>query len=200
MTDGNHRPGRPRSHDIDTAILQAAVDILAADGPAGLTMNAVAKRSGVARASIYLRFSGRDALLAASVRAAIGREPFQLTGDLLMDLRLGAGQTQAILANPDFRKVLPEIVRGLLRQPDGADAISFEIVAPNLGPIADEYRHLAAGAGLRTDIDPAVPARLIVGGLLGFLLEEGTPPSLEMAAETAEIVIDGLKSPGAPLA
>ena len=197
VTSVNHAPGRPRSHDVDTAILQAALELLAARGPEGVTMNAVAKRSGVARASIYLRFPGRDALLAATVRAAIGRDPFVLTGDLRADLRLGAGQTQAILANPDFRKVLPEIVRGLLRQPDGADAISFEIVAPNRGPIADEYRRLAAGSGLRTDIDPGLPARLIVGGLLGYLLEEGTPPTPEMAAETAEIVIDGLKSPTA---
>ena len=195
MTDGTHTPGRPRSHDVDTAILQAAVDLLAAHGPEGVTMNAVAKRSGVARASIYLRFHGRDVLLAATVRAAIGRDPFVLTGDLLTDLRLGAGQTQAILANPDFRNVLPEIVRGLMRQPDGADAISFDIVAPNLERIADEYRRLAAGAGLRTDIDPNLPARLIVGGLLGFLLEEGAPPTPKMAAEIAEIVIEGLKSP-----
>ncbi len=48
---------------------------------------------------------------------------------------------------------------------------------------------------MRTDIDPNLPARLIVGGLLVFLLEEGTPPTPEMAAEIAEIVIDGLKSP-----
>src|SRR5688572_6688496 len=151
MTDGNHTPGRPRSHDVDTAILRAAVDLLAAHGPEGVTMNAVARRSGVARASIYLRFPGRDALLTATVRAAVGREPFPLTGDLPTDLRLAAGQAQAILANPDFRKALPEIVRGLLRPPDGPDAISFEIVAPNRVPIADEYARLAAAAGLRTD-------------------------------------------------
>src|SRR5688500_5827692 len=193
MTSGNHTPGRPRSQDVDTAILKAAVDLLAAHGPEGVTMNAVAKRSGVARASIYLRFQGRDAFLNATVRAAVGREPFPLTGDLPTDLRLVADQAHAILTNPDFRKALPEIVRGLLRQPDGPTATSFEVVAPNRVPISDEYRRLAAEAGLRADIDPDLPGRLILGSLLGFLLEEGMPPSAEMAAETAEIVIDGLR-------
>lgn len=195
MQRENHALGRPRSQDVDAAILQAALELLAARGPEGLTMNAVAKRSGVARASIYLRFPGRDALLAATVRGAIGREPFPLTGDLKTDLRLVAGQAQATLANPGFRKVFPEIVRGLLRQPDGIDAISYDTVAPNRVPIADEYRRLAAEAGLRTDIDPDLPARLILGSLLVRLLEEGVPPTPEVAAETAEIVIDGLQSP-----
>ncbi len=198
MTTGNHTPGRPRSHDVDSAILQAALELLAARGPEGVTMNAVATRSGVARASIYLRFPGRDALLSATVRAAIGRDPFPLTGDLKADLRLVAGQAQAILANPGFRRVFPEIVRGLLRQPDGVDAITFETVGPNRAPIAEEYRRLAAGAGLRADIDPDLPARLILGGLLVYLLAEGVPPTPEMAAETAELVIDGLKSRGSP--
>ena len=67
-------------------------------------------------------------------------------------------------------------------------------VAPNRVPIADEYRRLAAGAGLRTDIDPDLPARLILGSLLVFLLAEGVPPTPERAAETAEIVIDGLRA------
>jgi AcrR family transcriptional regulator len=194
MTSGSHAPGRPRSLEVDTAILEAALEIFAARGPEGLTMNAVARRSGVARASIYLRFPGRDALLTATVRAAVGREPFPLTGDLRTDLRLVGGQAQAILSNPGFREALPEIVRGLLRQPDGTDAIRFEIVAPNRVPIADEYRRLAAGAGLRTDIDPDLPAHLILGSLLGFLLAEGVPPTPERAAETAEIVIDGLRA------
>ncbi len=197
VTSVNHAPGRPRSHDVDAAILQAALELLAAHGPEGVTMNAVAKASGVARASIYLRFPGRDALLAATVRAAIGREPFPLTGDLAADLRLVAGHAQAILANPGFRMVFPEIMRGLLRQPDGTDAISFETVGPNRVPIAEEYRRLAAGAGLRTDIDPDLPARLILGSLLVYLMAEGVPPTPEIAAETAETVIDGLRSPAA---
>ena len=51
VTSVNHAPGRPRSHDVDAAILQAALELLAAHGPEGVTMNAVAKavggRSGV---------------------------------------------------------------------------------------------------------------------------------------------------------
>src|SRR6266498_1497376 len=134
----SHLPGRPRSHEVDDAILRSAVELLATRGPDGLTINAVARRSRVARASIYLRYPGRDALLAATLRAAIGREPFPLSGDIETDLRRTADQVQAILATPSFRPVLPEVVRGLLRQPAGDAGITYDMVSPNRTPIAAE--------------------------------------------------------------
>jgi len=194
----NHSPGRPRSHGIDMAILGAAVALLASKGPDGLTINAVARRSGVARASIYLRYPSTAALMAATLRAAIGREPFPLSGDLETDLRSAGAQVQAILANPGFRAVLPEVVRGLLRQPAGPDAISYDMVSPNRRPIADEYRRQAAGAGLRTDVDPDLVGCVIVGTMLMFLLAEGVPPTPEMASQTVEIILAGLKVGAAP--
>jgi AcrR family transcriptional regulator len=195
MEIDNHAPGRPRSHDVDAAILKAAVELLARKGPDGLTINAVARRSGVARASIYLRFPGREALLAATIRRAMGREPYPLSGNLERDARTGAAQTQAILATPSFRAVLPELVRGFLRQADGENAISFELVAPNMRPLADEYRRQAAISGFRDDIDPELPGMLIVGTLLLSLLVDGVPATPAMAAQTVEIVLAGLKVP-----
>ena len=192
--DTNSHPGRPRSQDVDEAILKAAVELLAAKGPDGLTINAVARRSGVARASIYLRYPGREALLAATLRRAIGRDPYPLSGNLETDLRHAGVQAQAIMATPSFRAVLPEIVRGLLRQPDGADAISFDLVAPNLRPLADEYERLAPQAGFRADLAPDLPAIVIVGTMLLSLLVHGTPPTPETAARTVELVLAGLKA------
>jgi AcrR family transcriptional regulator len=197
METDNHAPGRPRSHDVDEAIIGAALELLATQGPDGLTINAVARRSGVARASIYLRYPGRHALLAATVAAAIGREPFPLTGDLEADLRLAGGQAQAVLANSSFRAVLPEVVRGMLHQADSADGITYDMVAPNRGPIVEEYQRLAASSGLRTDIHPDLVTVMIVGSVLMMLLADGIPPTPEEANEAVEIIIAGLKVPPA---
>lgn len=191
--EGRHLPGRPRSHDVDGAILDAAVELLAAKGPESVTINAVARRSGVARASIYLRYPSRQAMLAAALRAAIGREPYLLTGDIEADLRQGAAQAQAIFATPSFRAILPEVVRGLLQQAGESNGISSDMVAPNRRPIAESYRRSAAAAGLRTDVDPDLPFRMILGGVLMTLLADGVPPSEEAARQIADLVISGLK-------
>ena len=191
----NQTPGRPRSADVDASILKAAVELLANKGSDGLTINAVARRSGVARASIYLRYPSTHALMAAALRAAIGRDPAVVSGDLEADLRQAAVQAQAILANPSFRDVLPEVVRGLLRQPDGSDSISFDLVGPGLRPLADEYQHQAAQSGFRADIAPDLPGLLIVGALLLSLLADGIPPSPKEGEQIVELVLGGLRAP-----
>ena len=196
--ENHHVPGRPRSHDVDAAILDAAVQLLAAKGPDGVTINAVARRSGVARASIYLRYPSRQVMLAAALRAAIGREPYRLTGEIEADLRQGAQQAQAIFATSSFRAVMPEVVRGLLQQAGGADGITSDMVAPNRRPIAEAYRRSAAAAGLRTDIDPDLPFKMILGAVLMSLLADGVPPTNAEAALIADVVINGLRADDVP--
>ena len=192
--ENHHVPGRPRSHDVDAAILDAAVQLLAAKGPDGVSINAVARRSGVARASIYLRYPSRQVMLAAALRAAIGREPYRLTGEIEADLRQGAQQAQAIFATPSFRAILPEVVRGLLQQAGEAEGITSDMVAPNRRPIAEAYLRTAAAAGLRTDVDPDLPFKMILGAVLMSLLADGVPPTPGEAAQIADLVINGLQA------
>ncbi|MBO8194874.1 TetR/AcrR family transcriptional regulator [Streptomyces oryzae] len=54
---------RPPRFDTDQ-LLDAAVRLAAAAGPAGVTMAAVAKEAGAPSGSLYHRFAGRNALLA----------------------------------------------------------------------------------------------------------------------------------------
>ncbi|HET6287405.1 MAG TPA: TetR/AcrR family transcriptional regulator [Amycolatopsis sp.] len=56
--------GRPPRHTADD-FLDAAVRVFAAEGISGVTMSAVAREVGAPSGSIYHRFPGRPALLAA---------------------------------------------------------------------------------------------------------------------------------------
>lgn len=64
MTSAEQRsPGRPRNPDIDRRILDAALDLYAQRGWSGLTMDEVARRAGVGKAALYLRWSSKEDLL-----------------------------------------------------------------------------------------------------------------------------------------
>ncbi|MGW4891795.1 helix-turn-helix domain-containing protein [Kitasatospora sp. NPDC004240] len=63
---------RPPRYD-DTVLLDAAVRIAAASGPAAVTMAAVAKESGAPNGSVYHRFPQRAVLLAELWLRSVGR-------------------------------------------------------------------------------------------------------------------------------
>ena len=63
-------PGRPRNPVVDQAILRAALQLFIEHGVAGASIERIAKRAGVAKTSVYRRWSSREALLAQAIEAA----------------------------------------------------------------------------------------------------------------------------------
>jgi AcrR family transcriptional regulator len=60
--------GRPRSAEASRGILRAVVDLIAEERSIGaVTVEAVAERSGVSKATIYRRWSSREELIGAAV-------------------------------------------------------------------------------------------------------------------------------------
>ncbi|MEU4364016.1 TetR/AcrR family transcriptional regulator [Promicromonospora sp. NPDC023987] len=62
-------PGRPRDVGADTAVLTAALDLVAEAGVDGVSIEQVAKRAGVARTTVYRRYATRDDLVIAALVA-----------------------------------------------------------------------------------------------------------------------------------
>lgn len=73
---------------METRVYSVVVLVFAEKGWAGFTLDEVARRSGVGKASVYLRWRDKRELLLAAMRARL--EPFQgwtHTGDLRADLK-----------------------------------------------------------------------------------------------------------------
>ncbi|TQM31154.1 TetR/AcrR family transcriptional regulator [Nocardia bhagyanarayanae] len=89
--------GRPPKHDADR-LLDAAAELLAAGGPAAVTMSAVAKAVGAPSGSVYHRFPDRPALLAALWNRTLSRFRDELLAVLTLEppeeaIRRGARAT-----------------------------------------------------------------------------------------------------------
>jgi len=79
-------PGRPRDPGVDRRIAQAALDLFADAGWAAFSMEAVARRAGVGKASLYLRWSSKEAMLTDAVTWRLARVADVDTGTLRGDL------------------------------------------------------------------------------------------------------------------
>jgi len=92
VTIGAAHAGRPRDPGVDRRVADAAVALFGEAGWAGFSVEAVAKRACVGKASIYLRWPTKEALLVEALRRRVGIIAEVDTGSLRGDLVRLAGQ------------------------------------------------------------------------------------------------------------
>jgi len=146
---------------VDRRISQAALDVFGEAGWAGFAMETVARRAGVGKASLYLRWSSKEALLTDAVTERMSRVTDVDTGTLRGDLAGLAVQMLDLYTGPSSRAALRLTVE--------ADAI------PGVAGHYDAIRRshvLAARAIVRRGIDrgelsPDAPVTLLLDTLTG---------------------------------
>ncbi len=85
---GTRGPGRPRSERARQAVLDATLALAAELGPAGLSMEAIARRSGVSKETLYRWWRSKtEVVLDALAEQAQATIPLPDTGTLHGDLQ-----------------------------------------------------------------------------------------------------------------
>jgi len=186
--------GRPRRAAIDAAIIRAAVELMTEGGVDATTLTGVAQRAGVARATVYLRWPTRSALIGAAARAAVGGQVLPLTGVIEEDIRGAAAFMQRVFELPSTAAMLPEIIRGVLANPP---ELSFDAVAPRRREFARLYTEAAGTSGFDTSVDPHLPFDILLGAALVHLFATRRSMSAAEAERLGEVVTRGLRA-GAP--
>ncbi len=87
-TTPRSRRGRPRTPGAEDRLFSAALEEYGEHGWAGFTMDAVARRAGVGKSTIYLRWRDKDELLSDAVAQRRPHNGLVDTGSLRGDLQL----------------------------------------------------------------------------------------------------------------
>lgn len=187
--------GRPRSESARQAVLRAAGDLLARDGFAGVTVEAIAAEAGVGKATIYRWWPGKAAVVMDAFLAATGPcAPFPDTGCLEEDLR---GQMRALACALGGR--MGTVLRGVLAEaqsdPEAAEAFRTRYLAPRRA----ETRRVLERARDRGQICPQADLETAADALYGplfYRLTAGHAP-LDSAFVDAllSLVFQGLRPP-----
>ena len=106
-------PGRPRSEHARIAILRTTLQVLAESGFADLTIEEVAQRAGVGKATVYRWWRDKAALIAdAFANSTVSKLHFPDTGSVETDLSQQMRQVIKIFRSPRGRIVSAILAAG----------------------------------------------------------------------------------------
>jgi AcrR family transcriptional regulator len=194
------RRGRPRSASAQRAILDAAADLLLAQGLEKVSMDTVAKRAGVSKATIYRWWPTKEALALDSLYHEWDTTPAASpdTGSLRGDLHgLVRPWVRRIRARPYGR-----VVAALITEAQTDPEFALEYRARFVDPRRRTARELFTRAIERgeivpeTDVDLAID--LIYGPLYHRLLHGHAPLSDHFATDVVDTALAGLRALAAP--
>jgi AcrR family transcriptional regulator len=131
MAPTTRSPGRPVNLAIDEELLAVTQDLLVEMGAERLTMDAVARRSGASKATIYRRWPSKTALVVAAAGALFTPPEVPDTGDLREDL-LACGRAY-LQHDGRAAQVLAAVLTASRHDPDLRDASRNALGAPYSG-------------------------------------------------------------------
>jgi AcrR family transcriptional regulator len=159
---------------VDRRVLSAAAEVFGEDGWGRFSVDAVARRAGVGKASIYLRWPNKQALLVSALGTRITPISDIDTGSVRDDLVRLAEQMLAAF----FGEAGPATVRLMLEAdqvPGVAEQVAEQRQSQILAARAIVRRGLARGE-LRSGTSVTLLLDAICGGCLNHAL--ATPPHL----------------------
>jgi AcrR family transcriptional regulator len=188
VTSAPRPRGRPRSSRAHDAIIDAVLEFIAEGTTVeALSIEAVAARAGVGKATIYRRWPHKDALLldaVASVKEPVPELPGISVRDDLVLLTRAIGTARDSRAGQILPCMIPELQRpGALR-----DAYLRMVEARRDVTRGVIERGILDGT-LRPDTDVELTVALLSGPMLGTLL--GSLPRMD-TADLAERVVDAI--------
>ncbi|MGC5365671.1 TetR/AcrR family transcriptional regulator [Streptomyces sp. DT24] len=165
--DHEPRRGRPRSAAAERAILDAVVELLESGEPlAGLSIEHIARTAGVGKATIYRRWSDKEALFVDVLRDIEPPEPTVSGTAGLDDLRVlmeslrgrGLAQRSSVFLHNVFAQ--------MKSHPRLWDEYHRTVIAPRRTAFRAAVRRAVALGELRDDLDVELMDDLFLGPML----------------------------------
>ena len=178
--------GRPRDPATDASILAATFRQLISAGYGGLSIEAVAAESGVAKTTIYRRWPSKRELAVAALEIEVPFEPPRADVDSRTSLALFVRTAIAVLIESGAVRILGSLLVEEAREPGLLAVFRERILGPRRGMVETMLRAGIARGEIRPDIDPLVVTEMVAGAVIGHHLILGLP--------TSEAWIDGLVS------
>lgn len=173
------RPGRPRDPENDAAILKAALELFSERGLDAASLDGIARRAGVARLTLYRRWSSKEELIAQAiesaldgiVRAGVSDAADEASLAELVDSSIPS--SVAVVADPAFFAMVAQIVGSSVRYPRLMEIYWERYVLPRRRGATALLERAKAEGVLAADADVGVLIDMMAGAVLYRVMRPG---------------------------
>jgi AcrR family transcriptional regulator len=167
---------RTRSDRATAAILSAARELLEERGLKRLSVDAIAARAGVSKATIYRWWPSKAAVVMDAFLAGTGpRMPFPDTGSAREDLRRQLRSVIRLFNDPRTRGPFVALIAESQHDPELAKALRERFIASRRAAAREVFVRGQARGELRDDLDVEIAIDALYGALYYRLLVSGEP-------------------------
>ncbi|MFZ0325549.1 MAG: TetR/AcrR family transcriptional regulator [Actinomycetes bacterium] len=194
MTESVVVRGRPRSAEAEESIIAAVLWLVAEQGLGALTVESVAQRAGVGKATVYRRWPNKDALVLDALTHLNDDLP-EVQGSTLRE-RL-ASLLSVMRCRPQATmsvRLIPRVVSHRDANPDLYRCFFEQVVAPRRERFLVELRAAAASGEIRDDVDLELAVNALVGPVLyqSLVIPEGHEAGEKTVLQLVDLVLNGL--------
>jgi AcrR family transcriptional regulator len=193
--------GRPRSEKAHQAILQAAAELLLDRGLGAVSMDAVAERAGVSKATIYRWWPTKEALaLDALYTEWAAAQPYPRdTGSLLGDLLALLRPWARLATSRPYARVIAALLTQAQTDPAFAAEYRTRVVEPRREVAREIFRRAIERGEIPAGTNVEVALDLLYGPLYHRLLHGHAPLNDRFVREVVDMALSGIQpAPAAP--
>ena len=184
MSEPRVQAGRKRSPDAHKAIIEATLATLSEVGFHQLTIEGVAARAGVAKATVYRWWPSKAFLVLEVVSGQLG-EPMQPSGNSQQDVREVVRIIVEMLSGMVGEVLLADVAR---------DAAAGQQLEDLLGPYKAAHASVLLAAAGRGDLPYDVDARKVlewIGGVALYYKVMNRKPDATLIDELTALLLTG---------
>jgi len=177
------------------AIRRAALTLFIDQGVEGMSIEAVAAKAGVGKASIYRRWQSKEELVIDAVIEVFADPPIPHTGHVRDDLVQSTRDLQALMSSSPTGDVFPRMAAEVARRTPLGRLYAARVIGPRRTVFEETLRRGVA----RGELSSAIDVDLTVDHLVGTLLLRKLAGRLKrsdraFADRVVDVLLAGLRS------
>ena len=193
-SNGNNHTGagRPRSEIAHQSILDATLELLVEVGFSALTVEGVAQRAGVGKATIYRRWPSKLPLVVEAFSQLPALEEAD-TGNLVDDLTSMLRNYLQLFNTTPLATVLPSLAGERAHNPAFSEFLD-PVISTRRNPLRTVLERAVARGELSKELDLELAADLVVGPIAVRLFFTGASVQPKMVKPMVEMALQGIRN------